>query len=123
MKESIPTSSSHNKMIDGNWVLKRKRKRVLCRPDLSRRKDSVSSETIGKDQSKKPISIISRSGKKTKENDEVRSLFLLIVWVRQSPRMCGQLDPRPLVCICIIYCIFWHSSCLSCYAFPELLCV
>ncbi|XP_078436560.1 chromatin remodeling 4 isoform X2 [Wolffia australiana] len=36
MKEAPSTSSSpQKKILDGNWKLKRKRKQILCRPDLS----------------------------------------------------------------------------------------
>lgn len=74
MKERI---SPHNKMIDGNWVLKRKRKRPLCRSDLSSVKESISAESSGKDPSMKPSASISRSGQKIRGNDGVSLLYLL----------------------------------------------
>uniref|UniRef100_A0A1D1YFN8 CHD3-type chromatin-remodeling factor PICKLE n=1 Tax=Anthurium amnicola TaxID=1678845 RepID=A0A1D1YFN8_9ARAE len=66
MKES---SSTHNKMIDRNWVLKRKRKRISCGLDLSKKKEGISLECSGINPSLKHNTNIPRPRQKIKGND------------------------------------------------------
>lgn len=79
MKES---SSLHAKMIDRNWVMKRKRKRVTSGLDASKEKESASlSSNSPRDKltiKKKPrgdAAEVSQSSERIKGHDGVRSFI------------------------------------------------